>query len=110
MPLVRTEMIAPTKLYEHVPTLDPDEAAELVVEAMIDKARAGGDQARPVRRGRTRDCAGHGRIILNTAFRMFPESAAARGEKEAESRRGRSDRVHAVAERPASSDGQDCVG
>ena len=25
---------------------------------------------------------GMGRIVLNTAFRMFPESAAARGEKE----------------------------
>src|SRR5271169_6089239 len=35
MPLVRTEMIAPTKFYEHVPTLDPDEAADLVVEALI---------------------------------------------------------------------------
>ena len=35
MPLVRTEMIAPSKFYEHVPTLDPDEAADLVVEALI---------------------------------------------------------------------------
>ena len=35
MPLVRTGMIAPTKFYEHVPTLDPDEAANLVVEALI---------------------------------------------------------------------------
>ena len=37
MPLVRTDMIAPTKFYEHVPTLDADEAAELVVEAIIDR-------------------------------------------------------------------------
>ena len=82
MPLVRTEMIAPTKFYEHVPTLDPDEAAELVVEAIIDRpARVA------TRLGRFGEAIhaiapGMGRIILNTAFRMFPESAAARGEKD----------------------------
>ena len=82
MPLVRTEMIAPTKLYEHVPTLDPDEAAGLVVEAIIDKpARVA------TRLGRFGEAVhaiapGMGRIVLNTAYRMFPESAAARGEKE----------------------------
>jgi hypothetical protein len=31
MPLVRTPMIAPTKLYNSVPTLSPEEAADLVV-------------------------------------------------------------------------------
>ena len=31
MPLVRTPMIAPTKIYESVPTLSPEEAADLVV-------------------------------------------------------------------------------
>ena len=35
MPLVRTPMIAPTALYDHVPTLTPDEAADLVAEAII---------------------------------------------------------------------------
>jgi NAD(P)-dependent dehydrogenase (short-subunit alcohol dehydrogenase family) len=37
MPLVRTPMIAPTKLYDQVPTLSPEEAADLVVEAIIHK-------------------------------------------------------------------------
>ena len=35
MPLVRTPMIAPTKIYENVPTLSPEEAAGLVVEAIV---------------------------------------------------------------------------
>ena len=35
MPLVRTPMIAPTKMYENVPTLSPEEAADLVVEAIV---------------------------------------------------------------------------
>ena len=32
MPLVKTPMIAPTKLYDHVPTLTPEEAAERINE------------------------------------------------------------------------------
>src|SRR5690606_15470054 len=35
MPLVRTPMISPTKLYESVPTLTPEQAADLVAEAII---------------------------------------------------------------------------
>ena len=34
MPLVRTPMIAPTKLYDSIPTLTPDEAGDLVCEAL----------------------------------------------------------------------------
>ena len=82
MPIVRTEMIAPTKFYEHVPTLDPDEAAELAVEALI---------RRPTRVATRLGRFGQlvhalapnmGLIVMNTAFRMFPESAAAKGGKD----------------------------
>src|SRR5208283_1451360 len=70
--------------YEHVPTLDPDEAAGLVVEAIIHRpARV----ATPLGRfGQVvRALApSFGRIVLNTTFRMFPESAAATGGKEGE--------------------------
>lgn len=82
MPLVRTEMIAPTKLYESMPALDPDEAADLVVEALIRRpARVA------TRLGRFGEAVralapNMGRIALNTAFRMFPESAAAKGVTE----------------------------
>jgi NAD(P)-dependent dehydrogenase (short-subunit alcohol dehydrogenase family)/thioester reductase-like protein len=80
MPLVKTPMIAPTKLYNHVPTLDPDQAADLVVEAIIHKpvriaTRLGvfGEILHAVAPKATR-------IILNTAFRMFPDSGAAAGK------------------------------
>ena len=81
MPLVNTEMIAPTKLYEHVPTMDPEEAALLVVEALISRA-----PRVATRLGRAAQmlhalAPGVGRIVMNTAYRMFPESAAARGEQ-----------------------------
>ena len=84
MPLVRTPMIAPTKMYENVPTLSPEEAADLVVEAIVYK---------PVRIATRLGVAGavaHAiaprltQIMLNTAFNMFPDSAAAKGKKEGE--------------------------
>jgi len=34
MPLVRTPMIAPTKMYDNIPTITPDEAAEFIRQAM----------------------------------------------------------------------------
>jgi NAD(P)-dependent dehydrogenase (short-subunit alcohol dehydrogenase family) len=85
MPLVRTPMIAPTKIYENVPTLSPEEAAGLVVEAIVHK---------PVRIATRLGIFGavcHAiapkltQVLLNTAFNMFPDSAAAQGKKEGES-------------------------
>jgi NAD(P)-dependent dehydrogenase (short-subunit alcohol dehydrogenase family) len=81
MPLVRTPMIAPTKMYENVPTLSPEEAADLVVEAIVYK---------PVRIATRLGVFGaisHAaaprltQILLNTAFNMFPDSTAAQGKK-----------------------------
>jgi NAD(P)-dependent dehydrogenase (short-subunit alcohol dehydrogenase family) len=37
MPLVRTPMIAPTQIYNNVPTLSPEEAADMVAQACIFK-------------------------------------------------------------------------
>ncbi|ODS97749.1 MAG: short chain dehydrogenase [Lautropia sp. SCN 69-89] len=83
MPLVRTPMIAPTKLYQNVPTLTPEEAADLVSQAIVYK---------PVRIATRLGIAGEvmhalvpkiAQIVMNTTFRMFPDSDAARGAKEA---------------------------
>jgi len=87
MPLVRTPMIAPTKMYENVPTLSPEQAADLVVEAIVYK---------PVRIATRLGIFGavsHAaaprltQILLNTAFNMFPDSAAAQGKKGEEAAR-----------------------
>jgi NAD(P)-dependent dehydrogenase (short-subunit alcohol dehydrogenase family) len=81
MPLVRTPMIAPTKIYNNVPTLSPEEAADLVAQACLDK---------PVRIATRLGIAGEllhavapriAQIVMNTAFRLFPDSTAARGRK-----------------------------
>ena len=80
LPLVRTPMVAPTKFYEHIPTLSPDEAADFIVDAIIRRpaciATRLGVFGQVVHALAPRV----GQIIMNTSFRMFPESAAAKGE------------------------------
>ena len=81
MPLVRTPMIAPTQIYKNVPTLSPEEAADMIAQACIFK---------PVRIATRLGVTGQvlhafvprvAQIVMNTSFRMFPDSAAAKGEK-----------------------------
>ena len=84
MPLVRTPMIAPTGLYNNVPTLSPEEAGDMVAQACIFK---------PVRIATRLGIAGQllhavlprvAQIAMNTSFRMFPDSSAAKGAKPGE--------------------------
>ncbi|MBC5764765.1 SDR family oxidoreductase [Ramlibacter albus] len=83
MPLVRTPMIAPTKIYNNVPTLAPEEAADMIADACITK---------PVRIATRLGITGQllhalvprvAQIVMNTSFRMFPDSSAAKGDKSA---------------------------
>ena len=82
MPLVRTPMIAPTQIYKNVPTLAPEEAADLIAQACVYK---------PVRIATRLGIAGQmlhaaapkvAQIVMNTTFRMFPDSDAAKGGKD----------------------------
>jgi NAD(P)-dependent dehydrogenase (short-subunit alcohol dehydrogenase family) len=84
MPLVKTPMIAPTKIYQNVPVLIPDEAADMIADAIVHE---------PMRIATRLGIFGEvihallprlAQIIMNTSFRMFPESAAAAGKKEGE--------------------------
>src|SRR6185312_7208210 len=79
MPLVKTPMIAPTKMYESVPTLTPEEAADIIVEAIVE---------RPVRIATRTGVFAQllyafapkaYEIVMNTAFRLFPDSPASKG-------------------------------
>ncbi|MBK7002685.1 MAG: SDR family NAD(P)-dependent oxidoreductase [Rhodoferax sp.] len=79
MPLVRTAMIAPTKLYDAFPALTPDEAADLVMKAVIEKPKrvaTGLGLVGAVAQALTPDIS---EFVLNQAYRLFPDSAAARG-------------------------------
>jgi NAD(P)-dependent dehydrogenase (short-subunit alcohol dehydrogenase family) len=81
MPLVKTPMIAPTKIYDQVPTLTPEEAAALICDAIIHK------QVRVATRLGISGQVLHAllprvaQIIMNTTFRMFPDSSAAKEKK-----------------------------
>ncbi len=81
MPLVRTPMIAPTQIYNNVPVLDPEEAADMIAQACVYK---------PVRIATRLGIFGQvlhalvprvAQIAMNTSFRMFPDSGAAKGDK-----------------------------
>jgi len=84
MPLVRTPMIAPTSIYDAFPTLSPEEAAQLVADAILDKPK----------RVATR-LGTFGQIlysispkavdqIMHTAYRIFPDSKSAKKKDGAE--------------------------
>jgi NAD(P)-dependent dehydrogenase (short-subunit alcohol dehydrogenase family) len=83
MPLVRTPMTAPTKIYDSMPLLMPEQAADMLVRACVEK---------PVRIATRLGTAVEllhdltpriAQILMNTTFRMFPDSAAAKGDKAA---------------------------
>jgi NAD(P)-dependent dehydrogenase (short-subunit alcohol dehydrogenase family) len=81
MPLVRTPMIAPTKMYRRFPTITPEEAADMICEAVIHRPKR---IATPVGTlGQILYAINPKSIdyILNSAYKLFPDSSAARGDK-----------------------------
>jgi NAD(P)-dependent dehydrogenase (short-subunit alcohol dehydrogenase family) len=82
MPLVRTPMIAPTKIYDAFPTITPDEAADLVCEAIRAKPKT--INTRLGTFGEVLYTLSPKAVdqILHMAYKVFPESAAAKGEKD----------------------------
>jgi short-subunit dehydrogenase len=76
MPLVRTPMVAPTKMYENFELMEPEQAAEKVCEAIVERperlATPLGAFAQLVELLAPRI----GRAVMSESFRMFPESGA----------------------------------
>jgi NAD(P)-dependent dehydrogenase (short-subunit alcohol dehydrogenase family) len=80
MPLVRTPMIAPTKIYDKFPTISPAQAADTVIKAMVEKpheintalGNAGAIAHTVAPKTAFR--------VLNMAYHVFPDSAAAKGQ------------------------------
>jgi NAD(P)-dependent dehydrogenase (short-subunit alcohol dehydrogenase family) len=81
MPLVRTPMIAPTKMYNRFPTITPEKAADMISEAIIHKPKR---IATPIGTlGQLLYAINPKSIdyILNSAYKLFPDSRAARGDE-----------------------------
>ena len=81
MPLVRTPMIAPTKLYDKFPTISPAQAADMLCDAIVYQPKR---IATPVGtlgqilyaiNPKSMD------YVLNSAYHMFPDSTAAKKGK-----------------------------
>ncbi|MBB6626226.1 SDR family oxidoreductase [Nocardioides sp. KIGAM211] len=80
MPLVRTPMIAPTKIYDKFPTISPAQAADTVIRAMVERpheintalGNAGAIAHTMAPKLTFR--------LLNMAYHVFPDSAAAKGD------------------------------
>ncbi len=74
MPLVRTPMIAPTRIYEAVPTRSPDEAVDMIVDGIINRKKRVATRLGVF--GEVSYAIAPKLIdrVLNTGFRLFPDS------------------------------------
>ena len=84
-------LLAPTTIYDAFPTLSPDQASDLVMKAIVDKPKrvaTGLGLAGAVAQAVTPRVS---EFVLNQAYRLFPDSAAARGlsDEEAAEERAR---------------------
>lgn len=84
LPLVRTRMVAPTRIYQQFPLLEPDQAADMICDALV---------GRPERLTTAVGTLGQltealaprlSRAIMSESFALFPDSEAAGGPREHE--------------------------
>jgi thioester reductase-like protein len=86
MPLVRTPMIAPTKMYDAFPAISPDEAGDMICEALRSRPKEMGTRLGKFGEvayslsPKTMD------RLLHLAYRVFPDSAASKGQGDVEER------------------------
>ena len=81
MPLVRTPMIAPTKMYDRFPTMTPPEAADMICKAMIRKPKKVGTAMGNAGELAYQVAPRGVDVVLNAGYKLFPDSVAARGGK-----------------------------
>jgi NAD(P)-dependent dehydrogenase (short-subunit alcohol dehydrogenase family) len=86
MPLVRTPMIAPTKMYDAFPAITPEEAASMICDALRTRPKHMGTRLGTV--GEIAYALSPKTVdrILHLAYRVFPESAASKGQHNTEER------------------------
>ncbi len=82
MPLVRTPMIAPTRMYDVFPAISPEEAAEMIAGAMIHQPKKVATRLGTFGELLYAVAPTVSDRILNQAYKLFPESQAAKGKAE----------------------------
>jgi NAD(P)-dependent dehydrogenase (short-subunit alcohol dehydrogenase family) len=79
MPLVRTPMIRPTKIYDAFPTKSPDQAADMVLEALVKRPKHIGTPTGTAIAAAYTVAPGLVDAIAYQGYRIFPDSTAAGG-------------------------------
>ncbi len=84
MPLVRTPMIAPTGIYRNFPTIDTDQAAEMILQAIL--SRPPEVSTRLGKLGEAVDTLSPGLLsfVMTGAYHAFPDTVQKDGAKPAE--------------------------
>jgi len=84
MPLVRTPMIAPTKMYDAFPAISPEEAGDMICEALRSRPKQIG--TRLGKFGEVAYTLSPNAVdrLLHLAYRVFPDSAASKGQPDVE--------------------------
>ncbi|MBS1860817.1 MAG: SDR family oxidoreductase [Actinobacteria bacterium] len=82
MPLVRTPMIAPTRMYDMFPAITPEEAAEMIAKAMVNRPKKVATKLGNFGELLYAVAPKASDTILNTAYKLFPDSQAAKGKTE----------------------------
>ncbi len=82
MPLVRTPMIAPTRMYDMFPAITPEEAAEMIGKAIVNKPKKVATKLGNFGELLYSVAPKASDSILSTAYKLFPDSQAAKGKGE----------------------------
>lgn len=82
MPLVRTPMIAPTKMYKYVPTLSPEEAADLIATAIVKRPKKIATNLGRIASITYTIAPDINNILMSIGFNLFPSSTASIGQQE----------------------------
>ena len=82
MPLVRTPMIAPTKIYKYVPTLSPEEAADLIAYAIVKRPKKIATNLGRLASITYAVAPDINNILMSIGFNLFPSSTASIGKQE----------------------------
>ena len=80
MPLVRTPMIRPTKIYDAFPTKSPEQAASMVLHALKNRPKHIGTPAGQLINTAYKFSPGLSDAVAYQAYRVFPDSVAAGGD------------------------------
>ncbi len=80
MPLVRTPMIAPTRSYDYFPAIQPEQAADMIIGAIVDRKRTVDTKVGSVSQFLHATTPRFADRVKHLGYNVFPDSRAAIGD------------------------------